>query len=112
MGYYQAPPVTMAKFRRRLDSNPAPFVKLARQVKQQGRFTLEAECYKRPKGDPGPLLGPWYNARSFALSRDHQGHQAILYAHDLVELVGEDLETLLPVYRYFISLEGDPDPRD
>ena len=112
MGYYQAPPVTMAKLRHRLDHDPAPFEKLLRQIKKQDRFTLETEAYKRPKGHLNALLDPWYNARSFALSRDHKGHQPVLYSHDLVDLVGEDLETLLPIYRYILSVEADPDPRD
>ena len=112
MGYYQAPPATMAKLRRRLDHDPAPFEKLARQLRKQGRFTLETQAYKRPKGSLSPLLDPWYNARSFALSRDHKGHQAVLWSHDLADLVGQDLEGLLPVYRYILSVEADPDPRD
>ncbi len=112
MGYYQAPPATMAKLRRRLDTRPAPFEKLARQLKKEGRFTLETEPYKRPKGSLSPLLDPWYNARSFVLHREHQGHQPILYSHDLADLVGEDLERLLPVYRYILSVEADPDPRN
>ena len=112
MGYYQAPPVTMAKLRHRLDHDPAPFEKLVRQIKKQDRFTLETEDYKRPKGHLNALLDPWYNARSFALSRDHKGHQPVLYSHDLVDLVGEDLETLLPIYRYILSVEADPDPRN
>ena len=112
MGYYQAPPATMAKLRRRLDRDPAPFEKLARQLRKQGRFTLETQAYKRPKGSLSPLLDPWYNARSFALSRDHKGHQAVLWSHDLADLVGQDLEGLLPVYRYILSVEADPDPRD
>ena len=112
MGYYQAPPLTMAKLRRRLATRPAPFEALLRQLRKEDRFTLEAERYKRPKGHLSPLLDPWYNARSFALSRNHQGHQAVLYSHDLAELLGEDLERLLPIYRYILSVESDPDPRD
>lgn len=111
MGYYQAPPLTMAKLRQRLDTRPAPFAKLARQLERDGIFALETEPYKRPKGDPGALLRPWYNARSFDLKRDHRGHQAILFCHDLADRVGEDLETLMPVYRYILSVEADPDPR-
>ena len=112
MGYYQAPPATMAKLRHRLDTDPAPFAKLVRQIEKQGVFTLETEAYKRPKGHLSAPLDPWYNARSFALSRDHKGHQAVLYSHGLADLVGEDLEGLLPVYRYILSVEADPDPRD
>lgn len=36
----------------------------------QHRFVLEGEMYKRPKGDPGPLLFPWYNRKNIALTWD------------------------------------------
>ncbi len=58
MGYYGAEPVTMAKFRSRIDRDPAPMEKLARRLSRQHRFVLEGEMYKRPKGDPGPCSFP------------------------------------------------------
>ena len=36
----------------------------------------------------------------------------LLYSPDLVGEVVGAFEELLPYYRYFLSLEGDPDPRD
>ena len=110
LGYYMAPPVMMAKFRARLDVDPKPFSKLARQLARQERFHLEAQPYKRPKGDPGPLLYDWYNARSFSLSCD-RAHDSLLFSHDLVDELAAGFGELTPFYRYFLSLEGDPDPR-
>ena len=110
LGYYMAPPVMMAKFRARLDADPKPFSKLARQLARQERFHLEAQPYKRPKGDPDPLLYDWYNARSFSLSCDRT-HDSLLFSHDLVDELAAGFGELTPFYRYFLSLEGDPDPR-
>ena len=110
LGYYMAPPVMMAKFRARLDADPKPFSKLARQLARQERFHLEAQPYKRPKGDPGPLLYDWYNARSFSLSCD-RAHDSLLFSHDLVDELAAGFGELTPFYRYFLSLEGDQDPR-
>ena len=110
LGYYMAPPVMMAKFRARLDADPRPFSKLARQLARQERFHLEAQPYKRPKGDPGPLLSDRYNARSFSLSCD-RAHDSLLFSHDLVDELAAGFGELTPFYRYFLSLEGDPDPR-
>ena len=110
LGYYMAPPVMMAKFRARLDADPKPFSKLARQLARQERFHLEAQPYKRPKGDPDPLLYDWYNARSFSLSCD-RAHDSLLFSHDLVDELAAGFGELTPFYRYFLSLEGDPDPR-
>ena len=67
MGYYSARPLTMAKFRARLDRDPRPFETLVRRFHHQDRFVLESECYKRPKGHPGALLQDWYNSKNFSL---------------------------------------------
>ena len=71
MGAWDLPPVTMAKLRARIDRDPKPLEKLARRLERQGEFALEGRQYKRPKGDPGKLLFPWYNSRQLVISSDH-----------------------------------------
>ena len=70
MGFWQAPAVTMAKFRARMDREPKAMEKLARRFQKQDVFVLEGEDYKRPKAAPSRLLTPWYSKKSFALSHD------------------------------------------
>ena len=110
LGYWWAPPVTMAKFRARLDRDPKPFEKLVRAFNRQDTFVLRGEEYTRPKGDPGKLLAPWYNKKGFSLSCDRP-HDDLLWTHDLADALVEGYEALLPFYRYLMLLEGDPDPR-
>ena len=110
MGYYGAEPVTMAKFRARMDREPKAMEKLARRFQKQDVFVLEGEDYKRPKAAPSRLLTPWYSKKSFALSHDAP-HGEPLWSHDLVDLLLEGYEFLLPYYEYMLSLSGDPDPR-
>lgn len=110
MGFYCAAPLTMAKFRVRLDRDPRPFEKLARSFQKQEVFSLEGEDYKRPKGKTTALLDPWYQKRSFSLI--HEGpHEDCIFSHDLADRLVEGYEFLLPFYQYLIALEGDPDPR-
>ena len=52
MGFWQAPAVTMAKFRARMDREPKAMEKLARRFQKQDVFVLEGEDYKRPKAPP------------------------------------------------------------
>ena len=111
LGCYQAPPVMMAKLRARLDADPKPFSRLVRKFARQDRFHLETQPYKRPKGDPGPLLYDWYNARSLSLCCD-RSHDALLFSPELAEELAAGFRALAPFYRYFLLLEGDPDPRD
>lgn len=112
LGYYSATPLTMAKFRARLDRDPAPFERLVRSMDRQAVFQLTGVDYKRPKGaPPSPLLAPWYNKKSLALECDHKLDD-LLYSHDLVDTLLEGYDFLLPFYTYFSSLDGDPDPRE
>ena len=62
------------------------------------------------KGSAACLLTPWYSKKSFALSHDAP-HGEPLWSHDLVDLLLEGYEFLLPYYEYMLSLSGDPDPR-
>ena len=71
MGCWDPTPVTMAKLRARIDLDPEPLKQLARRLEKHGEFTLEGQMYKRPKGDPGRLLYPWYNRRQISLTSDH-----------------------------------------
>ena len=110
MGFWQAPAVTMAKFRARMDREPKAMEKLARRFQKQDVFVLEGEDYKRPKAAHSRLLTPWYSKKSFALSHDAP-HGEPLWSHDLVDLLLEGYEFLLPYYEYMLSLSGDPDSR-
>ena len=110
LGYYAARPLSMAKFRARLDRDPKPFEKLVRAFNRQGRFALESDTYKRPKGDPGPLLSPWYNSRHISLICQREP-DALLASPTLVQELLDGFNELMPFYRYFSTLDGDPDPR-
>jgi len=109
MGYYSATPLTMAKFRARIDRDPAPMEKLARRLKGQDAFQLEGGRYARAKGDVGVLLNPWYNRRSIALSWD-RNCEGSLFTPQLADEVRVGFSFLMPFYQYFNSLDSDPEP--
>ena len=109
MGCWDMPPVTAAKLRARIDRDPKPVEKLARAVTRRGEFVLDGQEYKRPKGDPGPLLYPWYNRRqiSFSCARNCEG---VFFTPELAGQVLEGWKSLTPQYRFLCSLPGDPEP--
>ena len=111
MGTYDPTPLTMAKLRARIDRDPKPLEKLARQLERQTEFVLEGALYKRPKGDPGPLLFPWYNRRQISLSSDHNC-EGRLFTPELEQQVLRGFRFLVPYYRYFQSLSADPAPQE
>ena len=109
MGYYMPRPLTMAKLRARIDRDPKPLERLARRLARQKEFCLEGETYKRPKGDPGPLLSPWYNRRQISLSSDHNCG-GLLFTPQLPDQILAGFHFLEPYYRWLRDLAGDPPP--
>lgn len=111
MGYYSATPMTMAKLRARIDRDPKPMEKLARRLNQQKDYVLEGELYRRPKGEKGTLLDPWYNRKNIALAWDRPCEGSLFERRLLEELV-DGVDFLMPFFDYFCTLDGDPDPRE
>ena len=90
----------------------AAMEKLMRKLNRQKELVLETEDYKRPRAPaPSKLLEPWYRARSFTICHNDKLTDE-LFSRDIVERLRQDFTFLLPYYDYFVTLEGDPDPRD
>lgn len=111
VGYWMAQALTMAKFRARMDRDPKPMEKLARQIQRQDTFVLSGEDFKRPKRAPSALLEPWYNKKNgFSLSCDRP-HDDLIFSPALPGELLDQWEKLIPLFRYLSTLDGDPDPR-
>lgn len=110
LGYYMPKALTMAKFRARLDRDPKTFEKLARAVARQDTFILEGEEYKKPKGEAPPLLAPWYNKKSFSLVG--RGPASETFRPEFAQTLIDGYQSLMPLYRYLVTLDGDRDPRE
>jgi uncharacterized protein (TIGR02453 family) len=111
LGYYGAKALTMAKLRARIDSNPKSLTKLSRELDRQTEFTLDGDNYVRPKCDPGTPLSDWYNKKTFSLIHEEKISQAV-FSPDLAKRIKQGFEFLIPYYQYFVTLDGDCDPRD
>lgn len=109
MGCYDPTPQTMAKLRARIDREPGPLETLARQLESRKEFVLDGQEYKRPKGDPGSLLYPWYNRRQIILSSDHNC-EGLFFMPQLADQVLDGFRFLVPYYRYLLDLAEDPPP--
>lgn len=111
MGCWEMPPVVMAKLRARIDRDPKPVEKLARAVEKRGEFHMDGRVYKRPKGDPGPLLWSWYNSRQISFARDCNC-EGVFFTPELAAQVLEGWKFLVPQYKFLCSLPGDPEPEN
>ena len=103
LGFFEAPPVLMAAFRRAVDANPARFRRLARAVEAKG-FSLGGPAYKRPKGLHGdPLIDRWYNRRHLYLEKSFDLGGAA-FTPELPQLVTDAFLELLPMHDFLMEV--------
>lgn len=110
MGYYSATPLTMAKLRARMDRDPKPMEMLARRLQKQEQYVLEGEVYRRPKGEKGALLNPWYNRKNIAIAWDRPC-EGSLFEPTLLDEIADGIDFLMPYFDYFSTLNADPEPK-
>ena len=109
MGFYAFTPDQMAAYRAYIDANPALVERLAENLQAQDVFHLDGEDYKRPKGDKGELLNPWYNKKCLGVeyTRDFGGD---LLSSDLPRILCDGFDFLMPYYE-FLDRFTAVDPR-
>jgi len=107
-GFWEAGPAIMARHRARIEQRPQELEKLARKL-EKSKFVLGGQEYKRPKGDVGKFLNPWYNRKNLMMSFD-DNPEGVLFTTQLKEDIVEGFRFLLPFCRYLDSLAGDAEP--
>ena len=110
MGFWCAAPELMAHYRRGIDQHPEELTALAEDLERRGIFTLTGQEYARSKGDPPAALRAWYQKKSLALEFSAPLEERLFHP-ELAQEVLADLETLVPLYRYFDRLVATM-PRD
>ena len=93
-------------FRARIDADPARFEALARGVAARGEFKLWGPEYKRPKGDRGEVINPWYNRRHFSVGYEH-GYGGVMYTDALPDVLADDFNALMPLFEFMGEVYND-----
>ena len=98
VGFWDASPAMMEEYRRRIDANPARFERILDGIGPD--WTLWGVPYKRPKGERGERLDPWYNRRSISagLVWDSGGAER---SAELPETLAALYTRLLPLFDFF-----------
>ena len=109
LGFYQAKPLTMAKFRARIDKAPKQFETLIAPLATQDDFVLTGAEYARKKQAPTTKTADWYNKKSFSLVCEKQ-NGAELFSPEFADVLVGRFAFLMPLYDYFITLDSDPEP--
>lgn len=99
LGFWAPASAYMEAFRAAIAANPAAFERLVKKLSPMRGFALHGEEFRRPKGDLGEIINPWYNRKylDFGTDRDHD---ALLYSHELPRRVAEDWNRLMPLCRF------------
>lgn len=111
LGLWAPTAPTMEAFRRAVAANPAAFERLIAPLGAMKGFALHGEEYRRPKGDLGERINPWYNRKylDFGTRRDHD---ALLYSRELVEAMAKDFEKLMPLCRFMADATRGAAPKE
>ena len=103
LGFWDETPGQAALFRKGIDADPARFERLARGIPQRERCRLWGDEYKRPKGERGPLLNPWYNRKGHSVGYESLFGQE-LFSPRLPELLADSFAGLLELYAFFLEV--------
>ena len=93
-------------FRRHIDADLPAFEALAAGVAALGDYQLYGESYKRPKGDRGPVVNPWYNRKHHSVGRDLP-FGGMLFDPELPRLLADEFGKLVPMYRFMLAVWRD-----
>lgn len=104
-GFWDAGAPAMACLRARIENDPKTLETLARRL-NRSKFTLRGEMFKRPKGDVGALLNPWYNRKNIVIGYD-DNPEGVLFTPQLADEVLDGFRFLAPYYSYLDTLSGD-----
>jgi len=100
LGFYDAAPELMVRFRRRIDEDPESFLKAVAWFDKQDVFTLNGEKYKRPIGQDKPEpVRTWYQYKSFYLSCDRSIDNVVL-SPKLTDQLTKHFTLAAPLYHY------------
>ena len=103
MGCWNMQGELLDRWRKSIDARPARLSRIVRALNRHPELEPYWETYKKPKGDPGPLLFDWYNARSVEIG------QKVWFDPDppgkeLLDQVLDIYETLTPLYQYLTKI--------
>lgn len=100
MGFYNAAPAIMSKFREQIDENPKEFNKVISFFPKQHTFVLEGEKYKRiiDKSKPEKIQ-EWYQRKNMYLVCNRKIDET-LFSRKLVDDLISGFGMIAPLYLY------------
>ncbi len=99
-------PAFMEAFRRELAADPRTFPALLEKVEKDMGFSLEVECYKKPKPTENEALLPYFAWKQGLCWAVEAEPGADMFGPELYERAARVFEALTPLYEYFNRFVG------
>lgn len=110
MGFYNASPDLMRKFRQAIDDAPQEFLKVIGFYSKQKVFAVEGEKYKKVINEAIPAeIQDWYQRKNFYLVCNRKIDER-LFSSELVDDLLSGFNMVAPFYRYLYKLKGERGP--
>jgi uncharacterized protein (TIGR02453 family) len=104
MGFYNAAPVIMSKFREMIDENPKEFLKAVSFFYKEKTFVLEGEKYKRIIDTTKPeKIQNWYQRKNMYLVCNRKIDKN-LFSSKLVDDLAGGFNLIAPFYHYLQNI--------
>ena len=103
MGCWNMKGELLERWRRSIDLAPQRLTPIVKALNKHPELHRYGEVYKKPKGDPGPLLYDWYNARSVEMGMTEY-FEPDPPGKELLDRVLDVYETLVPLYQYLTTI--------
>lgn len=93
----------LERWRKSIDDRPSVLRAIVRDLNKHPNLHREWQVYKRPKGDPGPELFDWYNAKAVGLEYT-EWFDPDPPGPELVDTLLGIYTVLTPLYQYLAKL--------
>ena len=103
LGWWSVTAADMQRWRERIDADPGRLLGIVKGLDRLEGCGLLADRYKRPKGDPGPELYPWYNAKRVVFGTT-EWFEPDPPGAELAARLTEAFAGMTPLYRYMNEL--------
>ena len=100
MGWWDPSADHAEAWRAAIDADPARFERLVHALDRRGNYQLWGESYKRPKGDRGDRINPWYNRKNVSVGWE-KGYGGVMYTDALPQALVDTFADLMPLYLFF-----------
>ena len=107
LGMWCSPSAFLAAYRRKIESNPAAFERMAKKFEKDPLFRLEGRAYKKFKNETlSPLLQAWYPKKDVLLVA-HGDMEDILFSPELPQFLAEGWSRLKNFYAFLDAIEAE-----